>query len=72
AAGELREAESYTTLNMRAGLDAGQWYVQVYARNLTDAEGVTDIIGEGSYPNGAVALGLIRPRTFGVSVGARF
>lgn len=72
ADGSLREADDYTTLNLRAGVDFGRWYLQVYGRNLTDAEGVTDIIGEGSYPNGAVALGLIRPRTFGVAVGASF
>jgi outer membrane receptor protein involved in Fe transport len=72
ASGELREAESYTTVGLRAGIDFGQWSIEVYGRNLTDDEGINDIIAEGVVPNGAVGLGLIRPRTFGVSVGARF
>jgi outer membrane receptor protein involved in Fe transport len=70
--GSIRQAGSYTTVNLRAGLDAGRWSVELYAKNLTDEFGVSSIEAEGSLPNGAVGLGLIRPRTFGLSVGARF
>jgi hypothetical protein len=39
---------------------------------VTDEEGINDIIPEGSFANGAVGIGIIRPRTIGLSVGARF
>jgi iron complex outermembrane recepter protein len=70
--GSIRQAPSYTTINLRAGLDSGRWSVELYAKNLTDKEGVTSIGTEGTLPNGAVGLGLIRPRTIGLSVSAQF
>jgi outer membrane receptor protein involved in Fe transport len=72
ADGGLRAAESYTTLDLRGGLYAGRWSLEVYGRNLTNEMGVTAINAPGFLPNGAVGLGLIRPRTIGVSVGVRF
>jgi hypothetical protein len=48
-----------------------RWSVEVYAKNLTDDEGYTNIGGEGVYPN-ALGLALIRPRTFGLALAARF
>ena len=70
--GSIREVESYTTVNLRAGIDAGRWSVQIYGRNLADEEGVNDLVGEGVLPNGAVGLGLSAPRTFGIAFGTRF
>ena len=70
--GSLRVAKSYTTVDLRAGIDTGRWTFEVFAKNLTDERGINDIIPEGSYPNGAVGLGVIRPRTIGLAVGTRF
>ncbi|HLU07463.1 MAG TPA: TonB-dependent receptor [Woeseiaceae bacterium] len=70
--GSIREAEAYTTLNLRAGIDFERWSVELYGRNLTDEQGINNIQSEGGLPNGAVGLNLIRPRTIGVAVGARF
>jgi len=70
--GSLRKAGSYSTLNLRAGIDLDRWSVELYARNVTDEEGINTIADDGALPNGAVGLGLIRPRAIGVSVGARF
>ena len=70
--GSLRQAGSYTTVNLRAGLDSGRWSVELYAKNLTNEFGVSSIGTEGALPNGAIGLGLIRPRNIGLSVGARF
>jgi outer membrane receptor protein involved in Fe transport len=70
--GSVREAEGYTTLNLRTGIDFGRWSLELYGRNLSDEEGVTRILGEGWLPNGNVGLGLIRPRTYGLSLGASF
>jgi iron complex outermembrane recepter protein len=71
--GSIREAESYTMINLRAGIDFGRWSIELYGRNLGDEEGISDIVGEGAIlPNGAVGLSLIQPRTYGVTVGASF
>jgi len=70
--GNIRTAASFTTVNLRAGIDTGRWSFELYGRNVTDEEGVNSINDDGSQPNGALGLGLIRPRAIGVSVGARF
>ena len=70
--GSLRVAKSYTTVDLRAGIDMGRWTVELFAKNLTDERGINDIVPEGAYPNGAIGLGVIRPRTIGLSFGARF
>lgn len=70
--GNIREADSYTTLDLRAGIDTGRWTFEVYGSNLTDEQGVNSINAPGSLPNGAVGLSLIRPRTYGLSVGVRY
>jgi hypothetical protein len=71
ADGSIREAEGFTTLNLRAGVYVGRWSVELYGKNLTNATGITSIGEPGPLPAGALALGLIRPRSIGVSVGTR-
>jgi outer membrane receptor protein involved in Fe transport len=71
ADGSIIEIDSYVTLNLRAGLIIDRWYVEVYGKNVTDELGVNSITGSGIYPN-AVGLGVIRPRTIGLTVGAKF
>jgi iron complex outermembrane receptor protein len=70
--GSIREARGYTTVNLRAGIDYDRWSFEIYGKNLTDDDGINNIVAEGILPNGTVGLSLIRPRTYGVSVGARF
>jgi outer membrane receptor protein involved in Fe transport len=70
--GSIREADSYTTVDVRAGIDMGRWSIEFFGKNVTDERGINDIIPEGTYPNGAVGIGAIRPRTIGLSIGARF
>ena len=67
-----READAYTTVDLRAGLLWDNWSLEFYGKNLTDEDGITDINAPGLYPNGAAAISVIRPRTIGVSVGVRF
>jgi len=67
-----REAGSYTTVDLRAGVLWESWSIELYGKNLTDENGITDIIAPGNYPNGAGAISLIRPRTFGLAFGLRF
>ncbi len=72
AAGDLREADAYTTVDLRAGIIRDRWSIELYGKNITDEEGITDIEAPGNFPNGAVGISAIRPRTIGLALGARF
>jgi outer membrane receptor protein involved in Fe transport len=63
---------AYTTLDLRAGVEMHQYRLQVYAKNVTDERGILSFGGVGSTPNGGAQLGLVRPRTVGVSLSASF
>ena len=67
-----READAYTTVDLRTGVLWENWSIELYGKNVTDEEGITDINEPGTYPNGAAAVALIRPRTIGLAVGYRF
>ena len=71
ADGSIRRADSYVSLNVRAGAYHGRWSVELYGKNLTNDLGVTNIGTAGPLPNGALGLSLTRPRTIGLSVGTR-
>ena len=72
AGGNIREADAYTTFDLRAGLLVDHLSIELYGKNLGDEDGFTDIIGVGQFPNGAVGIATIRPRTIGLSFGVRF
>ena len=63
---------SYTTLDLRTGLEVHQYRLEIYAHNITDERGILNFGGVGSTPNGGVQLSLVRPRTVGVSLSASF
>jgi len=62
---------SYDTLDVRAGYDFGTVSVELFGRNLTDEVGITSDAGSNT-PNGALATGVIRPRSYGLTVTAEF
>ena len=79
AFGDRLRIDGYETVDLRAGVNFGRFSVQAYARNLFDAYGVVN----AGYPFAVPpALGgtnvqlstvsTIRPRTFGIIVGAGF
>ncbi|MBA3564976.1 MAG: TonB-dependent receptor, partial [Gammaproteobacteria bacterium] len=70
--GSIREVPSYETIDLRTGILFGGWSIEAYASNLTDERGVTSVFGEGAFPNSAIGVGVIRPRTIGLTVGAAF
>ena len=72
ANGDLRSAESYTTLNVRAGYVADRWSIELYGKNLTDEFGITSIDSDNTPATGRVDMGVIRPRTIGLSLGVNF
>ena len=62
---------AYDMLDVRAGWDFGPVAVELFGRNLTDDDGKTSD-ATGNTPNGAIATGVIRPRSYGVTVTAEF
>jgi iron complex outermembrane recepter protein len=75
ANGHQRIVDGYDVVDLSAGIDFGRFNVDVYVRNLTNSTGRTSITGTtvfGAfpiYPGGAIATGVIRPRTFGLTLG---
>jgi outer membrane receptor protein involved in Fe transport len=71
---EQIELPSYNILDLRAGVEFDAFSLDVFARNVTDERAVTQFGGFGQTlpdaPNGSAVL--VRPRTIGVSLSARF
>ena len=77
ANGHQRELPSYSVLDLHAGLERGKWTFDAYVKNLNNSDGKTSTSsitanGGNIYPNGAIGLGVITPRTVGVSVTRGF
>jgi len=70
--GNLRMIDSYSTLNLRAGIEVGRWLFEVYGKNVTDELGINSISNVDEAVTGRVEMGIIRPRTYGVKVGLNF
>ena len=66
-----RYLPAYDMLDVRAGWDFGKVSLELFGRNLTNDEGKTSDAG-GNTPLGAIATGVIRPRSYGVTVTAEF
>ena len=67
-----READAYTAVDLRTGVLWDNWSLELYGKNVTDEQGITDIIAPGVFPAGAAGIATIRPRTIGLSLGVRF
>jgi outer membrane receptor protein involved in Fe transport len=72
--GHQRHVDPYSVVDLFAGVDWGQFNLEVYAKNLGNSHGVTSTVGPTVsglplYPGGAIGTGIIRPRTFGLTVG---
>jgi outer membrane receptor protein involved in Fe transport len=72
ADGSIQEADGYTTVDLRAGLRYERWSFELYGENLSNEEGITSVGTANTIATGMVDLGLIRPRTFGLSAGFEF
>ncbi len=76
--GRQPELDGYQTVDLRGGVDFGRFSIELYAKNLTNSEARTNLSitpaypVAGEYPNGAVGSAIIRPRTFGITLGAGF
>jgi iron complex outermembrane recepter protein len=64
---------SFTTANLNAGVENTNWRVTLYVKNLTDARGVTSLLGAAATPSSNPYLaGIIAPRTIGADVTYKF
>ncbi len=68
--GGQRYLPSYMVGDLRAGLDFGRFTIEAYAKNIGNAQGRTSAGRVGNVPNGAIQTGIIRPRAFGLTLGA--
>ncbi len=59
---------------LRTGIIWDRWSIELYGKNVTDEEGITDIRAsrEPSFPNGRRCIAPIRPRTYRLVVGRAF
>jgi outer membrane receptor protein involved in Fe transport len=62
---------SYDTVDVRAGFDFGTVSLELFGRNLTNDQGKTSDFSNNT-PFGAIATGVIRPRSYGLTVTAEF
>ncbi|WP_395398220.1 TonB-dependent receptor [Novosphingobium sp. BL-8A] len=62
---------AYDVIDLRAGLDFGRFSVTAYAKNLGNSKGLISADYTGGYPNGAAGVGVIRPRSFGLTLDAK-
>lgn len=68
-----RPLGSYSTLNLRGGVNQGPWELTLYAENLFDKRGVIgDLIPEGAELTGRPRLFVVRPRTVGLQLRREF
>jgi outer membrane receptor protein involved in Fe transport len=72
ANGEVSYLGDYTSLNLRVGLDTGRWFYEIYAKNVTNELGVQSVGTANSPYTGHVTIGMMTPRTLGITAGARF
>ncbi|WP_208280095.1 TonB-dependent receptor [Massilia oculi] len=73
ANGRQREIPSYNVVDAYAGLELGNWTVEVFGKNLGNSDGklsTAELMPNGmfAYPNGAMGTGVIAPRTVGFTL----
>jgi outer membrane receptor protein involved in Fe transport len=64
--------DGYATADLRAGIETGRFNVQFQVRNLTNSRGLINAGRFQTRPGTLVNASPIRPRSFGVTLGASF
>jgi outer membrane receptor protein involved in Fe transport len=68
-----KDVPSYTTVNLSAGIENGNWRLAFYGKNLTDTDGITFLKSQSLTPAGSpFGAAYIAPRTFGADLSYRF
>lgn len=65
---------AYTVVNLTTGIDRDNWSLTLYANNVLDERGQTDIVDPGYYSPSGIEYNeyIIRPRSFGIRWSQRF
>lgn len=71
AANGQRRLNSFSQVDAHVGADIDRFRMDVFAHNLTDDRGITNLGFFGDV-NGDVAAAVVRPRSFGLSLGYRY
>jgi iron complex outermembrane receptor protein len=66
-----RSLPAFGQVDAHAGVDFGRFRADLFAHNLTDSRGITNVGFFGDL-NGDVPAAVIRPRSFGLSLGYRY
>lgn len=68
--GSAPEIPGYETLDLRAGVQTDRWSLTAFIRNATDER---DAVSLGGFtPGSPISVAPLRPRTFGITLGANF
>lgn len=72
ANGSLGRLPAYTEVDLRGGVNFGQFTIEAFAHNLFDKRGLVDAVGfaPGTFPANAAQASAIRPRTIGLTLTA--
>lgn len=71
ASGQTR-LPAYSQVDAHAGVTFNRFRLDAFVRNLTDSRGITNLGTAGSALDGAISVAVIRPRSFGLSLGVRY
>ena len=69
---EHQRLSPFGQLDAHVGVTFDKFRIDAFARNLTDSKGIVDLGGAGSALNGGVAAAIVRPRSFGATLGFRY
>ena len=70
--GRRLNIDGYATVDLRAGLEVGRFDVQFYVRNLNNSRGLINAGQFQTRPGTLLNASPIRPRSFGMTIGASF
>ena len=64
--------DAYGQVDAHVGISFDRFRLDAFVRNLTDSRGILDVGTAGSARNGAIAVAVSRPRSFGATLGVRY
>ncbi|EIL94062.1 TonB-dependent receptor [Rhodanobacter spathiphylli] len=73
APGPRRDVPDYDGVDLRAGVNVGNWTIKAYVKNLTNERGITSLASETTDPHAnPFAAVYVMPRTVGLSASVDF
>ena len=63
---------AYSQLDAHAGVTFDGIRIDAFVRNLTNSKGILDVGTAGSANNGALSAAIVRPRSIGLTLGAKY